>query len=452
MADNPALYAAAQKGPVTAVFVVTRGQWSSHDVGAPRLAFLARTLRELQRDLARLGIVLHFLQADEFAGVPQVLAEFARQQNIARCYFNAEYGWNERLRDKAVVDILLAAGVDVRRSHGGVTLAPGEVRTLKGEPFKVFTPFKRAWLQRVQPQMLEPLPVPAAQAAPLKGEFELPGFEDIDEGLFKTLWPAGEAVAHQRLEAFVRDALADYSEQRDIPALPGTSGLSAYLSVGSISATQCLAAAYQRRATVADPNGVDTWVSELIWREFYRHVLQLFPHVSRDRSFRREMDRLPWRHDPEALAAWQAGRTGYPLVDAAMRQLVATGWMHNRLRMVVAMFLTKHLLLDWRHGERFFMQQLVDGDFASNNGGWQWSASTGTDAAPYFRVFNPASQGQKFDPRGEFTRQYLPELADVPDKFLYEPHLYSQDLDYPAPIVDYKEARQRAIDTFKSLG
>ncbi len=196
----------------------------------------------------------------------------------------------------------------------------------------------------------------------------------------------------------------------------------------------------------------DAWINEIIWREFYRHVTALFPHVSQGHAFRRAYDALPWRHAPTELAAWQAGETGYPLVDAGMRQLQQTGWMHNRLRMVTAMFLTKHLLIDWRRGERYFMQQLVDGDFASNNGGWQWSASTGTDAAPYFRVFNPTTQGQRFDPGGKFVRAMLPELREVPDRWLFEPHKADMTLDYPEPIVAHAFARQRAIDAFKALG
>ena len=191
-------------------------------------------------------------------------------------------------------------------------------------------------------------------------------------------------------------------------------------------------------------------MSELVWREFYRHVIAAFPHVSRGHAFRREYDDFPWRRDPEALAAWEQGRTGYPIVDAAMRQLVATGWMHNRLRMVTAMFLGKNLLLDWHAGERYFMRHLLDGDFASNNGGWQWSASTGTDAAPYFRVFSPVSQSERFDPEGRFIRHWLPELSELPDRALHDPARRG-DLDgYPAPIVDAKASRRRAIEAFRA--
>ena len=215
-----------------------------------------------------------------------------------------------------------------------------------------------------------------------------------------------------------------------------------------MSPRQCLHGAWAAAAGDSKRSeGVDKWLSELAWRDFYRHIVAQFDHVNKGFGFRRETDQLPWRHAAEELAAWQAGETGYPLVDAAMRQLNKTGWMHNRLRMVAAMFLTKHLLIDWRQGERYFMQQLVDGDFASNNGGWQWSAATGTDAAPYFRIFNPATQGQRFDADGAFTKSWVPELADVPPKQLFEPQGVKG---YPEPIVAHREARERALAFFKA--
>ena len=266
-------------------------------------------------------------------------------------------------------------------------------------------------------------------------------------------WPIGEDAARARLETFLSDRIRRYDADRDEPALAGTSALSPYLSLGVLSVRRCLegALAANEGRLEGGEAGVETWISELVWREFYRHVVAAFPHVSRGHAFRREYDDFPWRDDAEALDAWETGRTGYPLVDAAMRQLVATGWMHNRLRMVTAMFLSKNLLLDWHAGERFFMRHLLDGDFAANNGGWQWSASTGTDAAPYFRVFSPVSQSERFDARGEFIRRWVPELADVPVKALHDPARRGSVPGYPDPIVDAKKSRARAIDSFRSF-
>jgi deoxyribodipyrimidine photo-lyase len=226
--------------------------------------------------------------------------------------------------------------------------------------------------------------------------------------------------------------------------------LSPYLAHGVLSPRQCLSAALdanEGRLSGGSP-GIETWISELVWRDFYRHVIALFPHVSRGEAFRPEADRVEWRNDPAELEAWRRGMTGYPLVDAAMRQLLTTGWMHNRLRMLTAMFLTKHLLIDWRLGERHFMSHLVDADFAANNGGWQWSASTGTDAAPYFRIFNPITQAERFDPAGEFVRTQVPELAETRGSATLTPWLHGVAR-YPAPIVDHAFARARALEAFK---
>ena len=255
---------------------------------------------------------------------------------------------------------------------------------------------------------------------------------------------------------FTSEQIHYYQDERDLPAKPGTSQLSTYLAAGVLSPRQCLHAALGSNNGEFESGspGVFTWVNELLWREFYKHVLVGFPRVSRHRAFKPETEYLPWRNAPAELAAWQEGRTGVPIVDAAIRQLLATGWMHNRLRMVVAMFLTKNLLIDWREGERFFMRHLIDGDLAANNGGWQWSASTGTDSVPYFRIFNPLSQSERFDSEGQFIKHWLPELAALNKKEVHNPAsaggLFGV-ANYPAPIVDLKKSRERALSAFKSL-
>ena len=269
-------------------------------------------------------------------------------------------------------------------------------------------------------------------------------------------WPAGERQASQRLACFIDDPIEHYQHERDLPAEAGTSQLSAYLAAGVISPRQCLHAALSRNYGEFDSgnSGVMSWINELLWREFYKHVLVGYPRVSQHRAFRPETEALAWRNAPEDLAAWQQGRTGFPIIDAAMRQLLATGWMHNRLRMIVAMFLTKNLLIDWREGERFFMRHLIDGDLAANNGGWQWSASTGTDAAPYFRIFNPLSQSEKFDRDGRFIRRWLPELASLNDKDIHNPAARGELFaltNYPQPMVDLASSRTRALNAFKKL-
>jgi deoxyribodipyrimidine photo-lyase len=267
------------------------------------------------------------------------------------------------------------------------------------------------------------------------------------------LWQAGEAAADDTLKEFVTTRATTYDQQRDLPLEPGTSQLSPHLVMGTVSAKQCLYAAYRangNRLAGGNP-GLDTWISELIWREFYNHILAAHPRISMGQAFRRETERLNWNEDSDKLARWQAGETGLPLVDAGMRQLNTTGWMHNRLRMVTSQFLTKHLFINWREGERYFMQNLVDGDLAANNGGWQWSASTGTDAVPYFRMFNPIRQAERFDPTGAFVRSQIAELAQTQGKAIFTPWQYVDDSNYPKPIIDLATARDKTLAEWKRI-
>ena len=444
VADNPALHAARAAGLVEGCFLVSEAQWRTHDHGERKLAFLRRCVASLSATLAALGIPLHVIEVPWFCDAPQALIALMQGLGVSHLHFNAEYPLNELRRDRKVWRAVKASGFGCTRLDGSVVLPPGSVLTGTGEPYTVFTPFKRKWLGLLRADCFTPFAIPQPCGDPIQ-PLKLPWNRDA-EMLDAVEWPGGEDEAHHRLQRFCSDQLVRYAIDRDFPGLAATSRLSAYLSVGAISPRQCLSR-LSGLQTVED----SAWVNELIWRDFYAHVIAAFPHVSKGQSFQRQYDELPWESDPLGLAAWQTGTTGYPLVDAAMRQLNASGWMHNRLRMVTAMFLTKHLLIDWRHGERYFMQQLVDGDFAANNGGWQWSASTGTDAAPYFRIFNPAEQGKKYDARGVFTRAMIPELKNVPDRNLFEPWKSGLELDYPAPIVEHGFARGRAIERFRSL-
>ncbi len=330
--------------------------------------------------------------------------------------------------------------------------------TRTGGYFQVFSQFRKVCHERlyqalpgVRPRP-QPQPPHALASDPLPDA--VPAFPRPADSL-RRLWPAGEEVAQERLRDFADQHLADYHERRDFPALPGTSQLSPYLAAGVLSPRQCLDAALvaNRGEFSGGQQGAATWINELLWREFYKHILIGYPRVSRHRPFREETEALRWRQAPAELEAWQQGRTGIPIIDAAMRQLLATGWMHNRLRMVVAMFLSKNLLIDWREGERWFMRHLIDGDLAANNGGWQWSASTGTDAVPYFRLFNPLSQSERFDPRGEFIRHWLPELAGLERKAIHDPSSLGlfAGVDYPRPMVDLKASRERALAAFRNL-
>lgn len=453
---NPALWHAARRGEVVGLYVVSAGDWERHDTSACRVEFVLRSLRELKERLREKGVALRMVWAERPRDVAALVVREAARWNCGGIAFNREYEWNEARRDEELERLARAAGIDVEAHHDQVLFAPGEVLTGQETYYTVFTPFRRAVYKRFEEEG-----VPGAAGTMRKQQglgveaSEIPervkGFEsEVDAGL----WPAGEREAQKRLEKFAEGRIRAYDRARDVVSEDGTSALSPYLAVGAVSVRQCLEAALSANdgRWEGGHRGVAAWVSELVWREFYRHIVVGFPRVCMHRPFRAATERIRWSENAEHVRAWQEGRTGYPIVDAGMRCLRETGWMHNRLRMIAAMFFTKDLFLDWRVGERHFMRNLIDGDLASNNGGWQWSASTGTDAAPYFRVFNPTSQSRKCDPEAAFIRRWVPELAGLDDKAIHEPSTASARaaIDYPEPIVDHGVARLRAIAAFKS--
>ena len=464
VADNSALAAAMASGPTLAVFLLSPDQWREHDDAPCKVDFWLRNLAELQPRLAALNVPLLIRVAPHWRAAPGVLADLCRQHEIGGVWVNEEYGANEQTRDQAVAAELRRHGVAFQQRLDQLFFRPGSVLTKSGGYFQVFSQFRKVCYQHLHTALPALVPLPAKQAPlniasdPVPERIE--GFATPTAEL-RALWPAGEDAAREQLAVFADERLGWYQQRRDLPAVDGTSRLSPYLAAGVVSPRQCLHAALrsnQGEFESGNPGAV-TWINELLWREFYKHILVGYPRVSRHRAFRRETEALRWRHAPDELAAWQQGRTGIPLIDAAMRQLLATGWMHNRLRMVVAMFLTKNLLIDWREGERWFMRQLIDGDLAANNGGWQWSASTGTDAAPYFRLFNPISQSRKFDPDGRFIRRWIPELAHLDNRDIHNPAALGGlfgaaslgAAGYPAPLVDLSASRERALSAFRDL-
>jgi len=457
--DNTALAAAAARGPCVAVYLPTPGQWRAHDDAPCKVDFWLRNLASLSKALEQLNIPLLIRHAPYWDQAPSVLVALCRELDINAVHVNEEYGLNETRRDSEVARALAGEGVEFHSHLDQLLFKPGSVLTKTGNYFQVFSQFRKVCYQRLHLSLPSLVPIPARQALTAIASDPVPthveGFEPPGETL-QALWPAGESEARRRLDGFVEQHIDHYLTERDFPARPGTSQLSAYLVAGVVSPRQCLHAALQANQGEFDSGntGTVTWINELLWREFYKHILVGYPRVSRHRAFRPETEALAWRHAPEELTAWQQARTGLPIIDAAMRQLLETGWMHNRLRMVVAMFLTKNLLIDWREGERFFMRHLIDGDLAANNGGWQWSASTGTDSAPWFRIFNPLSQSEKFDREGLFIKRWLPALNDWDSRSVHSPNAQRElfrTTDYPAPIVDLAQSRARALAAFKRL-
>jgi deoxyribodipyrimidine photo-lyase len=457
--DQPALGAASASGPTIGLFIASPEQWRLHHDAPIKIDFWLRAVKHLRVELEALNIPLKILVVDRWKDVPAALLSFCQRHKVEQVHCNREHGVNERNRDRASYSLLAQHNIALQGHHGGTLLVPGSVKTGADAYYRVFTPFAKACREKLRsaPYQLTPsLKKQSGASLPASDDFPkaLTVLLDvIPEGLQRA-WPASPAAALDRLEQFAQTRMAQYQPDRDFPAIPGTSVLSAYLAAGLISAGQCLQAALVQNQGESDTGqrGIVVWINELLWREFYQHLLFGYPALSMHQPMRAETNAVLWRQAPEDFDAWAQGRTGVPIVDAAMRQLLATGWMHNRLRMVVAMYLTKNLLIDWRLGEAFFMQHLIDGELAANNGGWQWSASTGADSAPYFRVFNPISQSEKFDPQGAFIKHWLPELATLNAKEIHNPSPISRKaLNYPDQIVNLQSSRVRAIEAFKNL-
>lgn len=443
--DHAALAAALSSGlPVHCVFVFDTDILDALPSRTDRrVEFILDSLRQLDSALRARGgglIVRHGRAVEE---VPRL----AREIGARAVFVNRDYEPAAKRRDAEVGRLLGEQGIALHEFKDQAIFERDELLTGAGRPYTVFTPYKNAWLKRLSSADHAPCHG-NGQFAPAPAE-ALPTLDDLGfhpGNLGELGIEPGMAGARKLWDEFRTGRIQRYGALRDFPAIKGVSYLSVHLRFGTLSIRELVSAALAEQA--------DTWLNELIWRDFYFMILDRFPHAA-ERAFKPEYDAIRWEAWPAGLAAWQQGRTGYPLVDAAMRQLNHSGWMHNRLRMVVASFLCKDLGIDWRLGERYFAEQLNDFDLSANNGGWQWAASSGCDAQPYFRIFNPITQSEKFDPEGKFIRRYLPELAKVPNKYIHAPwtigRLAQEALgvvigrDYPGPIVDHATAREKTL-------
>jgi deoxyribodipyrimidine photo-lyase len=462
LADHPALHAAARTGsPVICLYVFDEQSTGLRRLGGAARWWLAQSLRALQDSLRRLGSPLVLRQGS----APGVIAELARETGAGTVFWNEIAQAPHRAVADQVVAALTEAGIATQGFPGDLLVHPANIRNKEGRGLRVFTPFWR----RVQALggPAAPLPAPKAlRAVPNLASNTIeswrlePVHPDWAGGLRES-WTPGEASAQARLGAFLGKGVTGYGHERDRPDRDGTSGLSPHLRFGEISPRQVWhAARFAAAERPALSGDVDKFMSELGWREFCRHLLFDLPDLA-GRNLQPAFDRFAWRHDDDALHAWQRGQTGYPLIDAGMRELWHTGVMHNRVRMVAASFLVKHLLIDWREGEKWFWDTLVDADPGSNPANWQWVAGSGADAAPYFRVFNPVLQGEKFDPDGAYVRRWVPEIARLPASLIQRPwsatplELQGAEVElgrtYPKPIVDHKAGRERALKAYAKL-
>lgn len=457
LSDNLALHAAAESSsPIIALFIFDPAILKSDRLSAARLDFLLHALNSLDESLQKLNSRLLVKRGD-----PQkIIPELIEQQDTKALYFNKDYSSFAIKRDSKIENSI---SIPVHTFDDALLLPPGTVMSNSGSPYTVYTPFKKKWNTFDKPAIStgELSSANFVSRDTVESE-DIPTLKELGFAHNVPIPLAGENYAKKRLTDYIESHISDYDQLRNaLPIDPfkqsrpeGSSYLSPYFRLGLLSARQAYWAAreaYQSSNSKAIKESIATWVSELTWREFYMHILYHFPHVDRG-NFRTEYDQLEWENDPDRLQAWKDGLTGYPIVDAAMRQLKTIGWMPNRARMIVASFLTKDLLIHWQEGEKYFMQHLLDGDPAANNGGWQWAAGTGTDAQPYFRIFNPVSQSKKFDPDGTYIRHWVPELKNVEGRFVHAPwEMENSPNDYPAPIVDHKAARERTLAAFKAI-
>ena len=447
--DNPALFHALQHGPCRAIFIATPLQWQQHGMAAIQVDFIERHVNWLAQQLATLGVVLDYIEVADYTAQITALQHYCIAHQISNVCANSEVELNEQHRDQQ----LIASGLSLQLFEADVLVSKGSVLNQQGSMYKVFTPFRNAWLKQLQQRSVIVTPIPRGYLPLTKPPASICLSA---EKVSSQQWPLAEQVMQAVLSSFLQNKHASYQTMRDFPAQRGTSRLSPYFAIGALSVKSVVNQLLQMYPQLLDNAHAPSfaWLNEFAWRDFYKHLLFHLPKLCRHQTFNSNYQQLPWRNNAQLFTAWCSAKTGYPLVDAAMRQLQQTGWMHNRLRMVVASFLTKHLLIDWRMGERYFMSQLIDGDFSANNGGWQWAAGTGCDAQPYFRIFNPIRQSEKFDPDGSFIRHYLPELADVPLKYLHFPHQYLAEHNlqhhYWPAIVEHKAARLEALAFYQS--
>ncbi len=453
LTDNPAMVHAAATGrPIVPVYIFDESD------GAARRWWLHHSLTALAADLRKRGATLVLRQGDAARHLDALIDETA----ATAVYWNRVYEPVGKTLGAAVKAALSARGVEGKSFNATLLFEPDAVATKAGAPFKVYTPFWKACRALAEPA--QPLPPPKrlnsydgeVKSDALNSWMLLPTKPDWAAGLRET-WTPGEVGARERLDVFVSGGVTDYAVLRNRPDRPGTSCLSPHLAFGEIGPRQIWHAV---RAAAGTSEAAERFIGEIGWREFNHHLLHHFPQLS-TQSLRVEFQAFPWATDRALLQAWQRGRTGFPIVDAGMRELWRTGWMHNRVRMVVASFLVKDLLQRWQDGADWFMDTLVDADLANNAGNWQWTAGCGADAAPYFRVFNPTLQGERFDPHGNYVRRYVPELATLPDEWIHKPAQAPDDVlakagvildqTYPRPVVDHRVARERALDAYAKI-
>ncbi len=456
MDDNPALRnACLESEEVHAIYIFSSKQNDTHNEANCKIEFVIDNLKNLDEELSKINIPLTIIESQGFDDNLDIILNLLKERSFNKVFWNNQFGKDEQKRDELVIKSFEINNIEFSSYDEKVVYSPGSIRTGEDKPYSVFTPFKKKWIENFNLDLLDiefkylEMKKPLIISNILEFNFKFERTHSVD----MSIWPSGETNAKDRLKLYLSNSILRYSQDRNDPIIDGTSRISPYLANGIISPKRCILEALKINNFELDTGekGITKWIDEIIWREFYKNIMHSFPKVSQNKPFQDYTNNIKWRYEKSELDSWKNGNTGFPIIDSAMRQLKSEGWMHNRLRMVVAMFFTKNMLHDWRIGEEFFMQNLIDGDFSSNNGGWQWSSSTGTDAAPYFRIFNPLTQSKNFDGDGLFIKKYLKELEGVDKKEIHDPHTETRfNCNYPNQILDLKESRLRAIEAFNN--
>ena len=463
LSDNPALYYAAHTNdPIIPIYIFDETLPKSGQIGGAQRWWLHHSLTKLSEQFTKKGVQLILRYGDP----KKILPEIIKTTQASSIYWNRCYEPHARQLELFLQNELTKLGTEVKTFSGNLLFPPDMIKNQQGNYYKVFTAFWKACLTSPEPDA--PLPTPKLSPFTQRkihsdklGDWQLLPTKPNWAKNWEQLWSIGEMAAHKKLNAFLEDKLNNYAEARDIPKIDGTSLLSPHLHFGEISPRQIWhASKLQLMHSHKSHRPMERFQAEIGWREFSYYLLYHFPQLP-TQPFQPKFAKFPWRYNKHDLLAWQHGKTGYPIVDAGMRQLWQTGWMHNRVRMIVASFLTKDLLIPWQQGEAWFWDTLVDADLANNSASWQWVAGCGADAAPYFRIFNPSLQGEKFDPEGDYVRRWVPELTKLPNKFIHQPWTASEAIlsaaniklgkNYPLPLVDHSEARDTALALYKGL-
>lgn len=477
--DNRALEAASKlarkhDAHLVCMFIVSPEDYQAHLTSTARVDFDLRTLDVLKKDLAEKNIPLYVHTVERRKDVIGHILGKMEEWKARHLFCNMEYEVDELRREVKLVKQALEKGMSVDVLHDDVVVAPGALKTGAGKQYSVYSPWYRSWMKHIRehPHLLKssepPQPNPSSAQQKFAHIFssEIPSappnkvLSPEHQSRLASIFPAGEHEAQSRLDRFLSTKVRAYKDERNIPSAQSTSLLSVHFSAGTLSSRTAIRSAVSlhsspdKPALDSGPEGIKTWISEIAWRDFYKHVLAHWPYVCMSKPFKYEYSDIEWEYNDDLFTKWKDGMTGFPIVDAAMRQCKHMSYIHNRCRMIVASFFAKDLLLDWRQGEIYFMEHLIDGDFASNNGGWGFSASTGVDPQPYFRIFNPLLQSEKFDPQGEYIRKWIPELRHVKGKAIHDPYgrgegKVAEKNGYPRPMVDHSKARAKALERYK---